>query len=269
MMKQFKDENSKNKGPECAPTFSNMDDSTFLSSTIVAYNILFSIAPSVGNLLISIFIIIKRRKYKQKLNLLLYYCYQAKSRKGTGTSTGLASNCNKVAANNFNNSFDLQSNARSQTIIVKNTEINEIIKLKEVNGPTATTGEKTATMNTNVLNINNDMHIGIEKFKLNEFHAEFLKTCTPCIAFSLTHALLFLPYSLIELVQHYQPSFHIMETMQYINYMRYMFYCCKFYLLFFVSYKFRCEVGRFFTFKKKEEAKCYTKAQKKEAVTKK
>ncbi|RNA43524.1 hypothetical protein BpHYR1_044324 [Brachionus plicatilis] len=83
-------------------------------------------------------------------------------------------------------------------------------------------------------------------FQLNEFHTEFLKTCTPCIAFSLTHVLLFLPYSIIEMVNQIKPSLTYMSVLQYMTYIRYFFYCSKFYLLFWVSYRFRREFRKFF-----------------------
>ena len=41
-----------------------------------------------------------------------------------------------------------------------------------------------------------------------------------------------------------------MVVLQYLTYVRYIFYCCKFYLLIFVSYKFRKEFRDFFRFKK-------------------
>lgn len=91
-----------------------------------------------------------------------------------------------------------------------------------------------------------DFKIGKIDFQLNEFHIEFLKTCTPCIAFSLTHVVLFLPYSLIEMINQTKPSLTYMSVLQYMTYIRYFFYCCKFYLLFFVSYRFRREFRKFF-----------------------
>lgn len=91
-----------------------------------------------------------------------------------------------------------------------------------------------------------DNKIGKIDLQLNEFHIEFLKTCTPCIAFSLTHVVLFLPYSLIEMVNQTKPSLTYMSILQYMTYIRYFFYCCKFYLLFFVSHRFRREFRKIF-----------------------
>lgn len=92
-------------------------------------------------------------------------------------------------------------------------------------------------------------------FQLNEFHIEFLKTCTPCIAFSLTHVILFLPYSLIEMVNQIKPSLTLMSVLQYMTYTRYFFYCSKFYLLFIVSFRFRREFRKFFRKIKKNRKK--------------
>jgi hypothetical protein len=86
----------------------------------------------------------------------------------------------------------------------------------------------------------------VENFHINEFHVEFLRTCTPCIAFSLAHATLFLPYTIIELINHAHTHMSFMRLLQYMTYLRYMFYCCKFYVLFLISVKFRSDVKRFF-----------------------
>lgn len=82
--------------------------------------------------------------------------------------------------------------------------------------------------------------------QLTEYEAEFLKTCSPCIAFSLTHVLLFLPYSCIDMVNQFKPYFSLIHALQYMTYARYLFYSCKFYLLFLVSYRFRRETIQFF-----------------------
>ena len=82
--------------------------------------------------------------------------------------------------------------------------------------------------------------------KLNEFHTEFLRSCTPCIAFSLTHVILFLPYSIIDTINQVKPYISFMVVLQYMTYVRYLFYGCKFYLLFLVSFKFRKEFREFF-----------------------
>jgi hypothetical protein len=85
----------------------------------------------------------------------------------------------------------------------------------------------------------------VENFHINEFHVEFLRTCTPCIAFSLAHAALFLPYTIIELINHVHTHMSFMRLLRYMTYLRYVFYCCKFYVLFLISYKFRSDVKRF------------------------
>ena len=83
-------------------------------------------------------------------------------------------------------------------------------------------------------------------FKLNEFHLEFLKTCTPCIGFSTAHVLLFLPYSIIDLTNQIWPTIYLMNGLQYMTYIRYLFYGSKFYILFILSFKFRKVCCNFF-----------------------
>jgi hypothetical protein len=87
--------------------------------------------------------------------------------------------------------------------------------------------------------------------ELSDYHVEFLRTVTPCISFSLTHVILFLPYSIIDTLNQITPSMSFMAVLQYMTYVRYIFYCCKFYLLILVSYKFRKEFRESFSFNNK------------------
>lgn len=89
----------------------------------------------------------------------------------------------------------------------------------------------------------------IKNLQLTEYEAEFLKTCSPCIAFSITHVFLFLPYSCIDMINQFMPNFTLIQVLQYMTYVRYLFYSCKFYLLFLVSYRFRRETIEFLKFK--------------------
>ena len=85
-----------------------------------------------------------------------------------------------------------------------------------------------------------------QKYRLNELHTEFLKTCTPCIAFCLTQIILVLPYSIVELINQIKPNMNLIYAMQYLIYIRYLFYCSKFYVLCLVSYRFRRDLVRMF-----------------------
>lgn len=86
----------------------------------------------------------------------------------------------------------------------------------------------------------------LKNLQITEYQAEFLRTCSPCIAFSLTHVFLFLPYSCIEMINQISTNFTLLQALQYMTYARYLFYSCKFYLLFLVSYRFRHETITFF-----------------------
>ena len=90
--------------------------------------------------------------------------------------------------------------------------------------------------------------------KLNEFHVEFLKTCMPCIVFSLMQVLLLLPYTILEMTNNFRPNITLMNVMQYMTYVRYINYGSKFYILYAVSFKFRKEFRLFFK-KSKEKVK--------------
>jgi hypothetical protein len=85
---------------------------------------------------------------------------------------------------------------------------------------------------------------------LNDFNVEFLRTCCPCILFSLTHAALFLPFGILEIFNQTNPKFILISALEYMSYIRYLFYCCKFYLLYIISYSFRREFFEFFQRKK-------------------
>lgn len=85
----------------------------------------------------------------------------------------------------------------------------------------------------------------IQILNLNEFHTEFLKTCSPCIVFCLVHVVTTLPYSMIEFTNQFWPNMMLVNVMQYMTYTRYLFYGSKFYILFVVSPKFRKQARRF------------------------
>lgn len=87
--------------------------------------------------------------------------------------------------------------------------------------------------------------------KLNDFDVEFLKTCLPCIVFSLMQVLFLLPYTIIEMTNQFRPNIMLMNVMQYMTYVRYINYGSKFYILYVVSYKFRKEFHLFFKREKK------------------
>ncbi|CAF0980003.1 unnamed protein product [Brachionus calyciflorus] len=184
---------AEHKQSECGPnigsiSFTISDSTNALFWSIIIYNIIFTIIPAVGNLVLSIYLIKKRSELKQKLVVFIEFL--------------------------LNNKKVLKSN---DTDFVNNyEEISEVPKLDA------------------------------KKIQLSEFQTEFLKTCTPCIAFSLTHVLLFLPYSIIELINQINPSLSYMTLLQYMTYIRYFFYCSKFYLLFFVSFRFRRDFRKFF-----------------------
>lgn len=207
---------------ECAPSsvsYSISDSTNTLYWSIFIYNLIFAIIPALGNLILSIYLIKKRAEFKVKLILFTEFLLNAKLNI-------------KTTSNNNNNT----SNGATLNNI---TNLEEIVSLDKETNCTQASNEILSPLN--LIELPKKLN-----FQLNEFHAEFLKTCTPCIAFSLTHVILFLPYSIIELINQMSPNLTIMTLLQYMTYVRYLFYCCKFYLLFFVSYRFRREFSKFF-----------------------
>ncbi len=85
-----------------------------------------------------------------------------------------------------------------------------------------------------------------QKLKLNVFHLEFMRTCSACISLSVAQVILNLPYAMIELTNQFLPNLHLINSLQYMTYTRYLFYGIKFYLLFLVSALFRKECRAFF-----------------------
>jgi len=84
------------------------------------------------------------------------------------------------------------------------------------------------------------------QLKLNVFHHQFLRTCTACISLSLAQVILNLPYAVIEVTNQFLPNLHLINSLQYVTYSRYLFYGIKFYLLYLVSALFRKEFKEFF-----------------------
>lgn len=200
---------------ECGPNIGSIsysigDSTNALFWSIIIYNLIFAILPAIGNLVLSVYLIKKRTQLKVKLICLTDFLLNAKL------------NHKFIKANDLQEMSERSQNQNQQNL-------DEIVCLD--------TTQKTL----NFIEIPKNR----KNFQLNEFHAEFLKTCSPCIAFSLTHVILFLPYSIIELINQIRPSMSYMTLLQYMTYARYLFYCCKFYLLFFVSYRFRREFNQF------------------------
>lgn len=79
----------------------------------------------------------------------------------------------------------------------------------------------------------------------DEFHIEYLLTCMPCIYISCTNFIFYVPYTIFDLINQFKVNFLLMKILIYLNYFRYLFHECKFYLLFFNSYKFRKDLLRF------------------------
>lgn len=63
-----------------------------------------------------------------------------------------------------------------------------------------------------------------------------------------------LPYSLIELINQLKFNMTLNNILQYLTYIRYLFYCSKFYLIFMVNIKFRREFFKMFRFKNKRNS---------------
>ncbi len=241
------------------PSFSMVDTAynDYLFSTIIIYNVIFSIIPSLANLLISIFIIIKRREYKKRLDLLLFHCYKAKLNLQHGSPTLIESRLGKIDRSSTKSTENTPEHASKNNRPENKAFTNSTTNYSDLDEIQSSANKVNSKVGQLMANYNHSNHSdlyenayteeSIERFKLNEFDAEFLKTCTPCIAFSLTHAVLFLPYSCVDMINQYKPNFEMMLFLQYMTYARYIFYCCKFYLLILVSYKFRREVVKFFT----------------------
>ena len=222
------------KTAECGPNinsiaFSINNESDALFWSIIIYNISFSIAPALGNLLLSIYLIKKRSQLKKKLDFI----------------------SNMIAKSLAEESKQMNEEIEDSNLLEKNNRLDFSIKpymnCNNTNNNNTESGCSSSYMVNNINNINNNyQRYYSADLYLNEFQIEFLKTCTPCIFFSLTHVILFLPYSIFELINQIRPYLSIIQLLQYMTYLRYMFYCCKFYLLYIASYKFRKEFKKLF-----------------------
>lgn len=92
-----------------------------------------------------------------------------------------------------------------------------------------------------------------EKLDLNVFHVEFIKTCAPCIVLAVAQVILLLPYAIVEVTNQFWPNVNLVNSLQYITYIRYLFYGLKFYLMCLTSRMFRKELRLFFTKSKKSK----------------
>lgn len=173
--------------------------------SIIVYNFAFVIAPVVGNLTLSVYLLKKRSILKVKLERLL--------------------NQQKLIASDFSKEKILPGEVETFEASSRKMSLNNLKK--------------------NLASLEELSYFANRK-KLNDYHFEFLRTVTPCISFSMTHVILFLPYSIIDTVNQVKPYMSFMVVLQYMTYVRYLFYGCKFYLLLFVSYKFRKESRDFF-----------------------
>lgn len=84
---------------------------------------------------------------------------------------------------------------------------------------------------------------------VNQFIAEFLHTSMPCIAISCMYVICYLPYTFLETLTHITMKVALFKYTMYLNYLRYLFHGCKFYVLFSVSYKFRKDFFKFIKLK--------------------
>lgn len=236
------------KGSECGPNLGSivytMGDSTNgLFWSIIIYNLIFAIAPALGNGVLSVYLISKRCELKKKLDLVILN-RQSYTSDSNGTSTNQGNLDEIVLVDNKKSCASIALPRPFQLFYEDGEKLNDYIKLLNMKNKLEQKKsedrkkKKKETKEMSERNAKNEM-------ELSEFHIEFLKTCTPCIAFSLTHVILFLPYSIIELINQIRPYMTFMIILQYMTYVRYLFYCCKFYLLLVVSYKFRKEFKAF------------------------
>jgi hypothetical protein len=224
------------KTAECGPNinsiaFSINNESDALFWSIIIYNISFSIAPALGNLLLSIYLIKKRSQLKEKLDFISNLI--ARSLEESRQANEKIEDESLIEKNNIENHLDFSIKPYiNKSIINTNNNCNN-------------NNNESGCSSSYIMNNNYQRYYSADLY-LNEFQIEFLKTCTPCIFFSLTHVILFLPYSIFELINQIRPYLSIIQLLQYMTYLRYMFYCCKFYLLYIASYKFRKEFKMLF-----------------------
>lgn len=212
--------------------------------------------PSFGNLIIGCFIIKKRAEYREKLNLLLQFCYQSKMNKRMSLLEG-NNRVDMVRPTEFELEWSKESYYEPPTTSKFTSNLTDeiiedfVYKKGGGIGPTSSSSDINNNNNNSLIVLSDlDIKNRLDEINLNEFHAEFLKTCLPCIAFSLTQVILILPFSILEIINQNEPNLALFSVLQYMTYIRYLFYSSKFYLLFLVSYKFRREVIKIFTFRK-------------------
>jgi hypothetical protein len=226
---------------ECSPTFSleqKINDN--LAIMLLVYNILFSLMPSAFNFIISFFMIYKRSDYKKKLDLLLFYFNQSKLGKKRAKKQDFLNtnpNMNTTACSNDLDEITIINNNNNNNNH-NHTSCNQTTNLLKLSNRCNSSGN----FGSNIVKED----VVRRDFWFNEFHGEYLKTCTPCIAFSISNAALFLPHSIIDIINQKRTTPELMTAYLYLSYMRYFFYCCKFYYLFLLSYKFRFEFKMYF-----------------------
>nr|QVK45708.1 G protein-coupled receptor [Proales similis] len=185
---------------ECGPSavsFSLGDKTDALLWSMIIYNIIFSIIPSVLSLTLFIYI---RHRQSALMKRIDFICELMSHRKRADDNNDTQYFCDEAVE----------------------SEPKWLLQLS---------------------NIDDKRRRVLNNFCLTRSEVEFLKTCTPCMAFSLAHFFLIFPYSLMETINQYRPNLTFIFVLQYMTYVRYLFYCCKFYLLVIVSFRFRCEIG--------------------------
>ena len=244
---------------QCGPnlmsiTFKTSESNNSLFWQILVYNIIFTFIPIVANFVLSIYLVKKRAELKAKLIELIKLLKKIKCQNHNCTRNSnlnyfkfLMDFVSKVFY--FKVDFSLQENMKPQVKLIDLTRNQDFQMFYELLRDNAQ--EEHVITQNNIEKICLAVDSGkLTLFKLNEFHLEFLKTCTPCIGFSTAHVLLFLPYSIIDLTNQIWPTIYLMNGLQYMTYIRYLFYGSKFYILFILSFKFRKVCCNFFN-------KCY------------
>jgi hypothetical protein len=129
--------------------------------------------------------------------------------------------------------------------------LKKILYIGSNNSFRASTSDDCSSTTNGIITCIHDSHQHKKRSSIyfDEFHIEYLLTCMPCIYISCTNFIFYVPYTIIDLTNQFRVNFLLMKVLICLNYFRYLFHECKFYLLFFNSYKFRKDLLRFCRFK--------------------
>ena len=218
----FKIENMKKENQqsvECSPytQISDVNKEEYsLYWIMLSYDIFSLYLPMLINMIFTIYLIKKRSELKVRLEELTILFIKIKIQRSK-----------LLNENNTKSDSNKCDGARIDSIVTENLNNNDFI-------------DKSSTNEKIVLNNYKP------SFIFTEFHIEFLKTCSSCIASSITHFVLMAPYNLIYFINSTWASWIMISILRYLTYMRYIYFGSKFYLFFLVSYKFRRELSKYF-----------------------